>query len=420
MSMRWPRAGALALEQRRREREGAGHAGRVVDHRRAELHRMHVLGAGHRHDAGGRLDHVVVGGLAAARALLAERRERGIDQPRIDLRQRLVAEAERLERAGAIVLDEHVGGGDQLLQHLAVGLGLQVERDRALVRRLGQERGAHVAVVERLVGAAAAALVGIVGMLDLDHVGAQHRELIGRERPRQHMGGVDDPDTLERSHAYLSLHHPSVYACCACHRQVPKSHELSGLPHAQLSPAVARNRDPILAVLRRHLPDAGHRARDRGGTGEHAAYFAPQFPHLVWQPTDVDPDALASIEAHRAAAGAPNLRAPIALDVTAPAWPVTRADAVVSINMIHISPWAAAQGLMAGAARLLPDGRRALSLRAVQGERRAHGAEQCRVRREPARPRSRNGACATPARSARSPTATVSISSSASPCRRTI
>ena len=139
-------AGALALEQRRRQRERAGHAGRIVDHRRAELHRMHVLGAGHRHDAGGRLDDVVVGGLPAARAVLAEGRERGVDQPRIDLRQRLVAEAERLERAGAIVLDEHVGGGDQLLQDLAIGLRLQVERDRALVGGLGQERRAHVAV----------------------------------------------------------------------------------------------------------------------------------------------------------------------------------------------------------------------------------------------------------------------------------
>ena len=96
-------------------------------------------------------------------------------------------------------------------------------------------------------------------------------------------------------------------------------------PAALLSPAVARNRDPILAVLRRYLPDRGTVLEIASGTGEHAAYFAPQFPHLTWQPTDVDPDALASIEAHRAAANAPNLRAPIALDVTAPHWPVERA-----------------------------------------------------------------------------------------------
>jgi len=127
-------------------------------------------------------------------------------------------------------------------------------------------------------------------------------------------------------------------------------------PAAQLSPAVARNRDPILAVLRRHLPAQGTVLEIAAGTGEHAAYFAPHFPHLTWQPTDVDADALASIEAHRAAAKAPNLRAPIALDVMAPAWPIERADAVLSINMIHISPWTAAQGLMTGAAKLLAAG----------------------------------------------------------------
>ncbi|MBX9773460.1 MAG: DUF938 domain-containing protein [Xanthobacteraceae bacterium] len=127
-------------------------------------------------------------------------------------------------------------------------------------------------------------------------------------------------------------------------------------PAALLSPAVARNRDPILAVLRRHLPDQGTVLEIAAGTGEHAAYFARQFPRLTWQPTDIDPDALASIAAHRAAANAPNLRAPIELDVMAPRWPVERADAVVSINMIHISPWEAAQGLMAGAARLLVAG----------------------------------------------------------------
>lgn len=127
-------------------------------------------------------------------------------------------------------------------------------------------------------------------------------------------------------------------------------------PAAALSAAVARNRDPILAVLRRYLPDQGTVLEIAAGTGEHAAYFAPQFPHLAWQPTDMDPDALASIEVHRASAKAPNLRAPIELDVTASRWPVERADAVLSINMIHISPWAAAQGLMAGAARLLPAG----------------------------------------------------------------
>jgi Protein of unknown function (DUF938) len=125
---------------------------------------------------------------------------------------------------------------------------------------------------------------------------------------------------------------------------------------AQSSPAVARNRDPILAVLRGHLPERGVVLEIASGTGEHATYMARHLPHLTWQPTDINADALASIAAHRAAANAPNLCAPVALDVTAPDWPVAEANAVVSINMIHISPWAAAQGLMVGAARLLAYG----------------------------------------------------------------
>jgi SAM-dependent methyltransferase len=125
---------------------------------------------------------------------------------------------------------------------------------------------------------------------------------------------------------------------------------------AQTSPAVARNRDPILAVLRSFLPSGGTVLEIASGTGEHAEYFARHLPHLVWQPTDPDPDALASISAHRSAAQLGNLLAPVRLDVTASDWPIRQADAVVSINMIHISPWTAAQGLMSGAARLLSAG----------------------------------------------------------------
>jgi cyclopropane fatty-acyl-phospholipid synthase-like methyltransferase len=131
---------------------------------------------------------------------------------------------------------------------------------------------------------------------------------------------------------------------------------ISPFQPAVLSPAVARNRDPILAVLRQHLPRQGTLLEIASGTGEHAAYFAPKFPQLVWQPTDPDPDALASIAAHRAAADAPNLLAPIELDVTAPEWPLPRADAILSINMIHIAPWKAAQALFAGAERTLAAG----------------------------------------------------------------
>ena len=132
-------------------------------------------------------------------------------------------------------------------------------------------------------------------------------------------------------------------------------------PGALTAPAVARNREPILAVLRRVvplpiLPERGLVLEIASGSGEHAVYFAAALPNLRWQPTDPDPEARDSIAAYRAAAQLPNLLPPLALDAAASSWPVTRADAVVSINMIHIAPWAAAEGLMAGAKRLLPGG----------------------------------------------------------------
>ncbi|HYE43892.1 MAG TPA: DUF938 domain-containing protein [Caulobacteraceae bacterium] len=121
------------------------------------------------------------------------------------------------------------------------------------------------------------------------------------------------------------------------------------------SPAALRNRDPILKVLRRHLPAGGLVLELAAGTGEHAVHFARALPGLSWQPTDPDPQALAAIAAWREEAGLPNLLEPIRLDATR-SWPVERAAAVVCINMVHISPWGATEGLMAGAARVLPVG----------------------------------------------------------------
>jgi SAM-dependent methyltransferase len=121
-------------------------------------------------------------------------------------------------------------------------------------------------------------------------------------------------------------------------------------------PHVARNRDPILDVLRRVLPPEGLVLEVASGSGEHAFYFAQNLPALDWQPTDPGPEALASVAAHRTDAGLPNLLPPLRLDVTAAHWPVARADAVICCNMIHIAPWAACEGLVAGAARVLPAG----------------------------------------------------------------
>ena len=122
---------------------------------------------------------------------------------------------------------------------------------------------------------------------------------------------------------------------------------------ALMSPSFLRNRDPILTVLTRVLPERGTVLEIASGSGEHAVYFAAALPSLTWQPTDQDPAALRSIAAHRAAARLPNVRPPLQVDASAASWPVAGADAVVAINMVHIAPWRAAEGLMAGAGRVL-------------------------------------------------------------------
>jgi SAM-dependent methyltransferase len=122
------------------------------------------------------------------------------------------------------------------------------------------------------------------------------------------------------------------------------------------APAAQRNRDPILAVLRRHLPAHGLLLEVASGTGEHAVHVAAAFPELAVQPSDPDPGCRASIDAWAQASRLPNLRPALALDASAPDWPVAAADAVLCINMIHISPWEATEGLLRGAARLLPQG----------------------------------------------------------------
>ncbi|HKY80762.1 MAG TPA: DUF938 domain-containing protein [Sphingobium sp.] len=131
----------------------------------------------------------------------------------------------------------------------------------------------------------------------------------------------------------------------------------SGPPDAskRYAPAAERNRDAILSVLRQELPTSGLVLEVASGSGEHAIHFAAAFPDLDWQPSDPDPAALASIAAWREEAGLPNLRQPIRLDAAAP-WPVDSADAILCINMVHISPWTATLGLLRGAGACLPRG----------------------------------------------------------------
>ena len=146
------------------------------------------------------------------------------------------------------------------------------------------------------------------------------------------------------------------------------------------APAALRNRDVIAEVLREWLPQTGLVLEIASGTGEHALYFAERFPKLKWQPSDVHSDALASIAAWRKEAALGNVREPLIIDAASAEWPIDGADAVLSIkmdsdscddakptekggfdvvlnlNMVHISPWSAALGLLDGAARVLKPG----------------------------------------------------------------
>jgi SAM-dependent methyltransferase len=122
------------------------------------------------------------------------------------------------------------------------------------------------------------------------------------------------------------------------------------------APAAMRNRAPIIEVLAEELPVEGLVLEVASGSGEHVVAFARRFPDLDWQPSDADPSALASIEAWGTDEALPNLRDPVTLDAASGTWPVDRADALLCINMVHISPWSATAGLMRGAGRLLRPG----------------------------------------------------------------
>jgi SAM-dependent methyltransferase len=125
----------------------------------------------------------------------------------------------------------------------------------------------------------------------------------------------------------------------------------------QCWPAPERNKDPILAVLKRVLPRRGEVFEVASGSGQHVAYFARELPALTFQPSDIDPENLASIRAWVREVGLPNLREPLALDVLADDWGVGSVDALFNANMIHIAPWECCLALLRGAARhLRPEG----------------------------------------------------------------
>jgi SAM-dependent methyltransferase len=120
------------------------------------------------------------------------------------------------------------------------------------------------------------------------------------------------------------------------------------------APAAARNRDAILTVLREALPATGTVLEIASGSGEHVVHFAAALPALTFQPSDPSADALASIAAWTAQSGAGNILPPLQIDAATEGWPTCSPDAILCINMVHIAPWSAAQGLIRHAGRLLP------------------------------------------------------------------
>ena len=124
----------------------------------------------------------------------------------------------------------------------------------------------------------------------------------------------------------------------------------------ETAPSPERNKQPILEVLARVLPPRGLVLEIGSGTGQHVAHFAKAFPDLIFQPSEMDSQRHPSIVAWAGHEQLINVRPPLAFDVARLPWPVRSADAVLCINVIHISPWEATQGLMRGAGDILPPG----------------------------------------------------------------
>lgn len=125
-------------------------------------------------------------------------------------------------------------------------------------------------------------------------------------------------------------------------------------PELPFSAAADRNKDPILAVLRSVLPTTGKVLEIASGTGQHVCFFAQALPGIHWHPTEPDDASRESIVVRTHEARLTNVAAPVALNVLEAHWPIGEDfDAMLCVNMIHISPWAATHALLSGAARHL-------------------------------------------------------------------
>src|SRR5690349_2884199 len=124
-----------------------------------------------------------------------------------------------------------------------------------------------------------------------------------------------------------------------------------GLSVRQHAPHADRNKGPIVDVLRRVLPDVGMVLEIGSGTGQHITHFAREFPGVEWQPSDYDQVAVASIESYRRESRLPNVREPLLLEVRKRTWGNGLLDAVVAIDLVHVTSWSVCEGLFDGARR---------------------------------------------------------------------
>jgi hypothetical protein len=196
-----PRAGAP--HQRRsygkRRRQSADGVGDGI----ADPQRRARGVAGDAHDAGEALHDLVIGRIVPQRSVLPEAGNGAVDEAGLQLAQRVIAEPEPLHHSRPEILDDDIGGAQQAAEHLLAGLALEIDGDRTLAGVLGEERRPHQRLVEGGIGAELAREIAHAGRLHLDDLGAQQRELIGSERPCEHIGEIEDANAAEKP-----AHHP--------------------------------------------------------------------------------------------------------------------------------------------------------------------------------------------------------------------
>ncbi len=175
------------IDQRRADAERGRETAHGVRHRIADAQRGAVGIAGHAHHTRDTLNDLIVGGAFRKLAVHAEPGDRAIHELRIHLAQRVEMETEPRHHTGPEIFDQHVRGFDELAQNSLAAWVFQIERDRLLARIHRNERGPHVAHRRFLVGAQTPGKIAAFGVLDLDHVGAEQRQLICAKRPGEHV-----------------------------------------------------------------------------------------------------------------------------------------------------------------------------------------------------------------------------------------